>query len=75
MALLRVVDGPTRAPSLAKAQPACQGEKSAAGQAVSPPATAGAGSGGLVAGGQKTTIHTSTVNREDGNAWLHSYIR
>jgi hypothetical protein len=31
--------------------------------------------GGPVAGRQKTTIHTCTVNREDGNACLHTYGR
>src|SRR6266699_2840752 len=51
-----------------------QEAKSAAGQAVSPPATAGAVSGVPVAGRQKTTIHTFAVNREDGNPCLHPYI-
>ena len=74
MAFLSVFDVPTRAPSIPKAPPACQAAKSTAGQAVPPPATAGAVSGVPVAGIQQTTIHTFMVNRgTETHVFIHTY--
>ena len=76
LALLRVVDGPTRAPSLPQAPPACQGEKSAAGQAVSPPATAGAVAGVLEQADKKQrSIRARSIVRTETHVFIHTYGR